>query len=391
MQPKTTLQYTQNGVQKIHRKINAVKACARGREADPAFALDVPHDIGLKLTNRCNLRCTHCFQWDIGGYHHALDKIELKKEGDLSIDIIKEILQKTKDVKASLYLWGGEPTLYAHWDELVDLLVEDPRETVMCTNGVAIQGQIESFLKISENLTVLFSIEGSEEIHNNLRGKGTYTKIMGNLNRLLDLQRSGAYKGNVSVEAVISDGLIPQLYDFCEHYEAMGIDSLFLNFPWYIPEAVANDMDEYFESKYGWMQTNKGKGNSWHSFDFRISNSMVDELKAQVQRILDRKWNIRIRFHPDLNGEELNAFIDGDARPAQGKTRCLGISSRIDLLPNGTVTPCKKFPEFKVGNMKGKTLEEVWNGEDYRKFREAHNNELMSICSKCETLYANGL
>src|ERR1044072_7185567 len=122
MQPKTNLQYTNNGVQKIKHKVSAVKACIRGREEDPAFALDVPHDIGLKLTNRCNLRCTHCFQWDIGGYHHSLDKAELKKEGDLKIEIIKELLNKTKEVKSSLYLWGGEPTLYAHWNELVELL-----------------------------------------------------------------------------------------------------------------------------------------------------------------------------------------------------------------------------------------------------------------------------
>lgn len=391
MQPKTNLPYTKNGVEKIREKIVTTRACAKGRAEDHRFALDLPKEIGLKLTNRCNLRCTHCFQWDIGGYHHALDKSELKKEGDLNFNIVKELFAKTHEIKSTLYLWGGEPTLYAHWDELINLLAEDPRETVMCTNGVALQHQIDSLLKISECFTVLFSIEGPEDIHNNIRGKDTYAKVMKNLDKLLQLQKDGQYRGSLSVEAVLSDGLIPQLYEFCEFYEAKGIDSLYLNFPWYIPDAIADEMDDYFESKYGWMGTNRQKSNSWHSFDFRISSSMIEELKSQMRRIMDKKWNIRIRFHPELSETELVDYIEGGVKPAQHKHMCLGISNRIDLLPNGQVTPCKKFPEFNVGNLSNKTLEEVWKGPAYEKFRDVHNNELMHICSKCEILYANGV
>lgn len=390
MQPKTSLQYNKHGIEKIKHKVNTIRASAKGRAKDPTFALDVPREIGLKLTNRCNLRCTHCFQWDIGGYHHTLDKSELKKDGDLSIEIIQELLAKTKHANSTLYLWGGEPTLYAHWDKLMDLLADDPRETVMCTNGVTLQNQIDSLIKISEYLTLLVSIEGPEDIHDHIRGKGTYAKIMKNLDILMDLQKQGTYKGSLSVEAVISDGLIPQLYNFCEFYESKGIDSLFLNFPWYIPDAAADDMDAYFEHKYGYMGTNQGKHNSWHSFDFRISPFMIDELKKQMKMIFDKKWNIRIRFHPDLSEADLLGYIEGDAKPIN-KTRCLGISNRIDLLPSGQVTPCKKFPEFNVGSLKGKSLEDVWHGEAYTKFRAVHNNELMSICSKCEMLYANGI
>lgn len=103
--------------------MRSTRQCASAREKDHTFALDVPTEIGLKLTNRCNLRCTHCFQWDDGGYHHSLDKDELKKHGDLSFEIVNELFNKTKEAKSSLYLWGGEPTLYAHWDRLIDLIV----------------------------------------------------------------------------------------------------------------------------------------------------------------------------------------------------------------------------------------------------------------------------
>jgi radical SAM protein with 4Fe4S-binding SPASM domain len=391
MQPKTTLSYAPNAIQKIKAKIQGIRACAKERMNDHTFALDLPMEIGLKLTNRCNLRCTHCFQWDIGGYHHSLEKVELKKEGDLSLDILNELFVKTRPIKSSLYLWGGEPTLYAHWERLIELLAEDPRETVMCTNGVTLHHHVDSLIKVSSCMTILISIEGPEEVHDPIRGKGTYHKIMKNLELFLDLKRSGQYLGSLSVEAVISDGLIPQLYEFCEFYEAKGVDALFLNFPWYIPAPVAEHMDEYFDERFSWMQPGSGHQKSWHSFDFRISIFMLDELKRQMKKILARTWNIRIRFHPDLTEAELFNFLEGDVKPAQNKTRCLGISNRIDVLPSGQVTPCKKFPEFNVGSMKNRTLEEVWKGEGYRRFRDGHNNQLMDICSKCETLYANGI
>lgn len=390
MQPKTHLAYTTGGLKKIYRKVQMLRQCDKERATDPTFALALPQEIGLKLTNRCNLRCTHCFQWDATGYHHTLDKKELGKEGDLDIEIVRELLHKTSSINSSLYLWGGEPTLYAHWNELVAMLAEDPRDTVICTNGVTLQHQMDSLVKISECLTVLISIEGPEAVHDRIRGKNTYRKIMDNLQSLLKLQREGVFKGILSVEAVISDDLIPHLYDFCNHFEALQINTLFLNFPWYIPENVAAEMDEFFQSRYGWMNTDRGKANSWHSFDFRISSALVPELKAQIERIMQKTWNIRLRFHPELKDDMVD-FIEGSTQPAQQKTRCLGISSRIDLLPGGKVTPCKKFPEFVVGNLNESSLEEVWQGDGYKRFRGTHGNELMSICSKCEILYANGV
>lgn len=391
MQPRTNLQYTQNAINKIKQKMRSTRQCASAREKDHTFALDVPTEIGLKLTNRCNLRCTHCFQWDDGGYHHSLDKDELKKHGDLSFEIVNELFNKTKEAKSSLYLWGGEPTLYAHWDRLIDLISQDPRETVLCTNGVTLHTKMDSLLRISECLTVLVSIEGPEDIHNEIRGKGTYDKIVKNLDQLITLKANGQFKGSLSIEAVISDGLIPKMVEFCEYWESKGIDTLYLNFPWFIPPSVADRMDEYFDDKFWWMGMGKGITNSWHSFDFKIGTDMIDELKKQMKDIIDRRWNIRVRFHPDLTAKDLIEYIEGSVKPAQDKKMCLGVSNRIDLLPSGQVTPCKKFPEFNVGNLNNKTLEEIWKGEKFNEFRNIQNNQLMDICSKCEILYANGI
>ena len=48
-------------------------------------------------------------------------------------DIARQLQQQPPGV----YLWGGEPLLYRHWDELVSLLEADSRWTSICTNGLA--------------------------------------------------------------------------------------------------------------------------------------------------------------------------------------------------------------------------------------------------------------
>lgn len=117
----------------------------------------------------------------------------------------------------------------------------------------------------------------------------------------------------------------------------------------------------------------------------------MEDLKIQVRLIQSRKWNIRIRFQPEMTIEEMYRYIKGDNKPVQGKKMCLGISNRMDIMPDGSVCPCKKFTEFTVGNLTKDSIEEVWKGAAFDKFRAIHNNELMSICAKCEILYSNGI
>jgi radical SAM protein with 4Fe4S-binding SPASM domain len=391
MQPQTTTAYKQKALERLKRKIAATRKCNTERDSNPAYALPVPFEIGLKLTNRCDLRCTHCFQWNDSGYHYHMDKSETTKSGDLDIAIIKDAFEFTKTTNAMVYLWGGEPLIYDCWPELVNLLREDPRETVICTNGLSIGKHIDDLCSISEHLTMLVSIEGTEELHNSLRGKNSFKRTMQGLDLLLEKRLTGEYKGFVSVAAVLSDDLIDSMHEFCSYFEDKGIDTLYINFPWFIPEDVSFEMDELFKEKFSWMGTDRSFRNSWHSFDFHVNPEKFEQLLQQIKKLNEKTWNVRIRFQPDLDETEMLDFIKGGTKPAQKKTRCLGISNRLDILPNGTVTPCKKFIEFSVGNLHQSGLQEVWQGIPFSKFRELHNNTLMPICSKCEILYMNGM
>jgi len=350
-------------------------------------ARPLPEEIAFKLTNRCDLRCTHCYQWSEAGYHRRLPLAELS--GDLPLPIIAEALAATRDVRSNVFLWGGEPLLYRDWNGLVDLLAADPRWTSICTSGTLIGRRLDSLLRLSPHLETSISIDGFESEHDALRGAGAFARTMSGLRALVACRQAGTYQGEISVNCVIGDALTPRLLEFVRFLESEGADTVYLSFPWFISDRTAAMMGEYVARHFPGLA---GAGpRSWHSYKFRLDSARLSELRAALARVQAASWRIRLRFNPALDSDELADFIAGSDRPAQGKTRCLALRTRLDVFPDGRAVSCKFFPEFVVGDLNVAGLAEVWHGRPYDRVRETVATcGLMPVCAKCNLLYTRG-
>ena len=51
-------------IKKVASNISISKKISQGLDENS----DIPYVIGIKLTNRCNLRCKHCYEWNESGY-----------------------------------------------------------------------------------------------------------------------------------------------------------------------------------------------------------------------------------------------------------------------------------------------------------------------------------
>ncbi len=390
MQPKTSVKFDVKTFDRMKRTIKNMSVTYKNRLQDAAYAREIPEEFGLQLTNRCNLRCKHCFQWNDEGFFHNLDKLSQQEEMD--IEVIRKIFNETKSAQSNVYLWGGEPLCYAKWDELCGILEEDPRWTVLCTNGVLIDKKIDSIIRISESLAIMMSLDGFEVENDGIRGKGTYKKVIENIDLLMDLKRKGIFKGEVTVNCVISEAMAGKLYEFMEYFEQKGINTVYFCFPWYIPESTACRMDGYFKEKFGGLfKLDETNPSSWHSYTHSLNSDVLPVLKDQIRKINSRVWKIRIRFQPALELDEIDGFITESEFPAQGRKACLAMSTRLNLMATGEVTICKLFPEFVVGNLKDQDLHKIWHGEKFKKFRETIGCGLMPVCSKCVLLYLHGI
>ncbi len=94
----------------------------------------------------------------------------------------------------------------------------------------------------------------------------------------------------------------------------------------------------------------RGSG-SWHSYTFALNPSAISDLRSDLDRIETAEWRTKVRYNPEIDDASLEGFVDGSDRPANGRTRCVSINSRLDVLPSGEAITCKFFPELAVGQL----------------------------------------
>ncbi|MBN2353534.1 MAG: radical SAM protein [Spirochaetales bacterium] len=363
---------------------------SRNLEKSPAFACDVPREIGVQLTYRCNLRCAHCFQWNEDGHFRRLEKE--KRSLELSPDAIEKLFRATRETKAGLYAWGGEPLMYSEWGRLSRLIESDPRWTVLCTNGLLVEENLESLLRISSRLALLLSIDGLEEDNDAVRGRGSFGKIMKNMELLRELRKRKEFRGIISVNCVLTDRTAGKMPELADYFESLGIDTLFLSFPWYISRETGEAMDAYCRDRLAWLDPVREPGTgSWHCYTHRIDGTKIPVLAEGMKKISSASRKIRIRFQPALRADELAPFVLGAGAPAQGRTGCLSLSYRLDVLADGTIPACKAFPETVMGNIYSGEVLDVWKSGRFNRFRETIRQELMPVCAKCVLLYRDGI
>ncbi len=361
--------------------IRASRARKR-RIENPEFSTLLPEEIRIQLTTNCNLRCKHCFQWNQNGYFKKNDDSSCKYL-ELPINVLEKIIKRTYNSGSAIYLWGGEPLIYSRWDLLAGILENDDRPKVISTNGVYVNEMLETLNKISENLDVVFSVDGLEKEHDYLRGKETFRKIVHNIHLLEVEKKKGRFKGKISINCSIHNKLVPSLHEFVEFCNTFHIHKLILGFPWYINAKTCKEMDEYYQANFNWLNNRKNHY-TWHSFNYHIDYSLLSILESEIDKINSRSYNFIIRFHPDVKND-LSSIITGDIFKDEKKARCIAPSCRMALWANGDVSFCGDFPEFCVDSLLNNDFDPIWKSEKFNRIRRVFNTnpKPLSLCQRC--------
>jgi len=123
-----------------------------------------PIVASLKVTQNCNLNCSHC-PW------------KNKIHSELSTEKWKKIIKQAKDRGCTLVTFeGGEPTLRSDLKELIDYGSELGLSTLVVTNGT------RDITSINPD-RIWVSIEGLEEANDQIRGQGTFEKVFETLKK----------------------------------------------------------------------------------------------------------------------------------------------------------------------------------------------------------------
>lgn len=167
-----------------------------------------PSALSVDITNTCNLRCKHCF-WD--SYNEQLPTTINTN----ILDSVKNVLKKYPGI-TNITWYGGEPFAEKKIIELLKQGINFKKNNLVITNGTF------PIPNLGSNVHVAISVDGTEKIHNDLRGDGVYSKIRKNIH--------SAIKKRIPVSLLyclnaINIGCIPE---FLEEWNKTKIDGVVL-------------------------------------------------------------------------------------------------------------------------------------------------------------------
>lgn len=136
---------------------------------NPVSNIDRARSLHLYLTNKCNLRCPHCYMFsgDPNG-------------DELSTEEIKKLISEYRTIAhgKKITISGGEPTVRDDFEDIVDYAHGMGLEIKLLTNGVLLNRETAS--RISKYVSsVQISVDGfSEQSNSPIRGRGSFGKSL---------------------------------------------------------------------------------------------------------------------------------------------------------------------------------------------------------------------
>lgn len=289
----------------------------------------VPRSLLLQwhITERCNLRCLHCYQEDYSSREMHWDQwVQVLDQFNALLARWRNGTGKT-GMRGHITVTGGEPFVHPDFMRLLEQFSEEKHRYsfAILTNGSMIDRPVARALSRLRPRFVQVSMEGGPETHDRLRGAGNFETTCDAIRHLVAAN-------------------IPTLVSFTAHREN------YREFPEVVEIACKLKVDKVWSDRF----LPNGAG-----MDHMAGEALTPEetreyfnSMAGVREATRRRWFCRTEVAMDRALQ----FLEGDGRPYF----CKAGDSLITLMPNGDVYPCRRMP-IHVGNLLEQPLEMIYN------------------------------
>lgn len=190
----------------------------------------------IKLTSICNLDCSYCYMFNLQDKtYEFVPKFMPIDTMLLFLNKLEIYLEKKNAKNFTLVLHGGEPTLWPinnyriFFSKIKELKKNYDIRINIQTNGYKLNYDLLDLLK--ENDVMLgISLDGPPEINDKYRvthtGKGSYDKVISNVNKLIN----NGYKNIIGGFLVVVDPFTP-LESFLDWIESLPVKKIDLLWP----------------------------------------------------------------------------------------------------------------------------------------------------------------
>ena len=303
--------------------------------------------VQLHLTERCNLRCTHCYQ--DGNRPDEMSLSEIKSVIDEVSDMLRD-WEDTYDISftSSFNVTGGEPFLRQDIFEVLEELKNKGFDTYLLTNGILINRNRANALAKLGLTGVQISIEGPEDIHDAIRGAGSFSATLKGIRNIVD---AGI---ELTLNTTLSDINAPYFADLAALASSLGAKRL--GFSRLVPSGVGSKL---------------------------ISRALNKETLLDLYRkIFSLETNGLHIVTGDPVASQLRQPSKEDGHNSWPSGGCAAGVSGLTVLPDGTITPCRRMP-VAIGNVRRDSLREIWaSSEILNALRDKSRYE--GRCGRCK-------
>ncbi len=155
---------------------------------------NMPIEMGLEVTNRCNLACIMCNRNDM---HRPI--------GDVSRELVARVAREVKDTIELLFLHGtGEPLLHTNIFELIDICKQEGIAVGLSTNCVLLDKHRSRELLDAGIDYLILAVDGAtKETYETVRRGAKYEQTMENIRYFLELRKHYARRPYVLLQYIV--------------------------------------------------------------------------------------------------------------------------------------------------------------------------------------------
>lgn len=300
--------------------------------------LDTPIKIQWKITNKCNLKCKHCYLGKLDGF-----ELPFEKANEIADTIINSNVMEVT-------ISGGECLTYKGIEEIIKRFLINGIKVNVFTNAVLLKNvldRIDSGILNKNSLLFYVSVDGLKSSHEQIRGKNTFDKTIENIKYAIE-------KGYpVVTNTVINKINYCDIMDMIVLLKQMGVKDVQLS------NLIV-------------------QGSADNSMKISLSEQMA--LKEKINDLYKEHPEFGYIYYsevPDSDGVRKVYSLSNGKKNFIGNDnwKCTAGVARVTIDSNGKVYCCPFIKDSYLGNLNKENLSEVWDNVNRFKFLKRLSEE----------------
>ena len=300
--------------------------------------LDTPIKIQWKITNKCNLKCKHCYLGKLDGFEIPFEKAD---------EIVDKIINSNV---MEVTISGGECLTYKGIEKIIKKFLINGIKVDVFTNALLLKNvldKIDSDILNKSALLFYVSVDGLKSSHEQIRGKNTFDKTIENIKYAIE-------KGYpVVTNTVINKINYCDIMDMIVLLKQMGVKDVQLS------NLIV-------------------QGSADNSMKISLSEQMA--LKEKINDLYKEHPEFGYIYYsevPDSDGVRKVYSLSNGKKDFIGNDnwKCTAGVARVTIDSNGKVYCCPFIKDSYLGDLNKENLSDVWDNVNRFKFLKRLSEE----------------